>query len=107
MGAWASVVETLSDELGSILDPEQITRIVLRLGMAAIFGAVLGYEREHHGKAAGIRTHMMVAVGSALAVLAQGFSGSHAYARGRHPHPHDGGGGQCAVRAGSGIFRLP
>ncbi|HLV18826.1 MAG TPA: MgtC/SapB family protein [Pseudomonas sp.] len=77
MGAWASVVETLSDELGSILDPEQITRIVLRLGMAAIFGAVLGYEREHHGKAAGIRTHMMVAVGSALFVLAPEFSGSH------------------------------
>src|SRR5690606_14096213 len=77
MGAWASVVETLCDELGSILDPEQITRIVLRLGMAAIFGAVRGYEREHDSKPAGIRSHMKAAVGSALCARAREFSGSH------------------------------
>jgi len=32
-------------------------------------GAVLGYEREHEGKAAGMRTHMLVALGAAIFTL--------------------------------------
>jgi putative Mg2+ transporter-C (MgtC) family protein len=32
-------------------------------------GGLLGYERERHGKAAGLRTHMLVALGAALFVL--------------------------------------
>ena len=39
--------------------------ILLRLLGAAIFGAVLGLEREIHGHQAGMRTHMLVALGSA------------------------------------------
>ncbi|MGA3057840.1 MAG: MgtC/SapB family protein [Candidatus Limnocylindrales bacterium] len=39
--------------------------ISLRLLAAAIFGAVLGLEREVHGHQAGMRTHMLVALGSA------------------------------------------
>jgi len=37
--------------------------------MAALLGGLLGYEREHAGKAAGVRTHMLVAMGAALLVL--------------------------------------
>lgn len=36
-------------------------------GVAALFGAVIGLERERSGKAAGLRTHMLVASASALA----------------------------------------
>lgn len=40
--------------------------ILLRLSVAAILGGVVGYERAATGKRAGLRTHMLVAVGSAL-----------------------------------------
>jgi putative Mg2+ transporter-C (MgtC) family protein len=39
--------------------------LALRLLAAAFFGAVLGLEREVHGHQAGMRTHMLVALGSA------------------------------------------
>jgi len=41
-------------------------RILLRLLIAAILGGIVGYERAATGKRAGLRTHMLVAVGSAL-----------------------------------------
>ena len=37
--------------------------------MAMLFGAVVGVQRERSGKPAGVRTHMLVASGSALFVL--------------------------------------
>jgi putative Mg2+ transporter-C (MgtC) family protein len=37
-----------------------------RLVVAALLGASIGFEREVHGHSAGMRTHMLVAVGSAL-----------------------------------------
>jgi putative Mg2+ transporter-C (MgtC) family protein len=46
-----------------------VTRICTRLLVAVALGGLLGYEREAVGAAAGLRTHMMVAVGSALFVL--------------------------------------
>ncbi|HTO20541.1 MAG TPA: MgtC/SapB family protein [Pseudomonas sp.] len=76
MEAWAALVETLANELSDTHDLDHAVRIVLRLGLAALFGALLGFEREHHGKAAGVRTHMLVAVGSALFVLAPSLGGS-------------------------------
>ena len=38
----------------------------IRLVGAALLGAAIGYEREIRGKGAGLRTHMLVALGSAL-----------------------------------------
>jgi putative Mg2+ transporter-C (MgtC) family protein len=63
------VIETLRAEFSDASDPAQITRIVVRLLLAAALGGALGYERERSGKAAGIRTHMLVAIGAALFVL--------------------------------------
>lgn len=40
--------------------------ILLRLVVAALLGGVIGFEREHTGKNAGLRTHMLVALGSAM-----------------------------------------
>lgn len=50
-------------------DGVMATRILVRLLAATALGAVLGYEREKTGKAAGLRTHMMVSLSSALFVL--------------------------------------
>ncbi len=43
--------------------------IVLRLSLALLVGTVLGLNRWLHHKAAGIRTHSLVAIGSAVAIL--------------------------------------
>jgi putative Mg2+ transporter-C (MgtC) family protein len=40
-----------------------------RLILAVVLGGALGYERQRHGKVAGVRTHMLVSLGSALFVL--------------------------------------
>lgn len=41
-------------------------QMFLRLVVATILGAVVGYEREQAGKEAGVRTHGMVSLGAAL-----------------------------------------
>ncbi len=47
--------------------------ILSRLAMAALLGSVIGYERERLSWAAGLRTHMLVAVGAALMMLVSAF----------------------------------
>ncbi len=47
--------------------------IILRLAAAAALGSVVGIERERLEWAAGLRTHMLVCVGSALAMLVSAF----------------------------------
>lgn len=47
--------------------------MLLRLGLAAILGAVIGLERERKDWSAGMRTHMMVCVGSALTIIVSTF----------------------------------
>jgi len=42
--------------------------ILLRLLIAAALSGLIGYERERGGKQAGLRTHMLVAVGATLFV---------------------------------------
>jgi putative Mg2+ transporter-C (MgtC) family protein len=43
--------------------------IAIRLGLAVILGGMIGWEREHVGKPAGLRTNMMVALGAATFTL--------------------------------------
>ena len=40
--------------------------ILLRLLLSAILGGLIGVERGRHGRAAGLRTHILVSVGAAL-----------------------------------------
>lgn len=42
------------------------TELTLRLGVATFVGLLLGLDRELHGHAAGIRTHALVALSSAM-----------------------------------------
>lgn len=50
--------------------------LLLRIFLAAICGAAIGYERKNRHKEAGIRTHILVAVGAALMMIVSkyGFS---------------------------------
>ena len=66
---WQQVGNTIIAEFSDISDIPEMTRITLRLFLAALLGGLLGYERERKGKAAGVKTHMLVALGSALFVL--------------------------------------
>jgi putative Mg2+ transporter-C (MgtC) family protein len=64
-------MEILIDELTSGMpDLAESIRVVLRIFAATLIGAVVGYERERTGKSAGLRTHMLVSLGSAIFVLA-------------------------------------
>ena len=42
-------------------DPAQTA---LRLGAAVLFGGIIGFNRDLHGKPAGMRTHAIVALGA-------------------------------------------
>ena len=66
---WNAVAGTVVAEFSDLPDAAQVTRIALRLSIAAALGSLLGFERERKGKAAGVRTHMLVAMGAALFVL--------------------------------------
>jgi putative Mg2+ transporter-C (MgtC) family protein len=63
--SWVAIQAEFSD-LG---DATAITLVCVRLLIAALLGALLGYERESVGASAGLRTHMLVSIGSALFVL--------------------------------------
>ncbi|PLX40122.1 MAG: magnesium transporter MgtC [Deltaproteobacteria bacterium] len=47
-----------------------------RLAMAVLAGSAIGFERDIHGRAAGLRTHLLVCIGSALFMLVSVYLGS-------------------------------
>ena len=63
---WLAVIAQFAD-LPTVGDA---TRVLTRLTLAALLGGALGYEREQSGKSAGLRTHTLVALGSALLIVA-------------------------------------
>ncbi len=60
---------TILSEFSDLSEITQITKVVLRLITASILGGLLGYEREIKGKSAGLRTHMLVALGAAIFII--------------------------------------
>jgi putative Mg2+ transporter-C (MgtC) family protein len=54
----------------SVPDAGQVVRVVVRILAAAVLGGVIGFQRQRAGKPAGLRTHMLVAMGCAIFVLA-------------------------------------
>ncbi len=65
------------------MTPEVHPEMLIRLIVATLVGALVGYEREREGKPAGIRTHGMVSLGAALftVVSPYGFDGTADRAR--------------------------
>lgn len=68
MSTWSAVVDAVGSDFTD-LDAASAARVGVRLLFAAILGGVIGFEREHRGKPAGMRTHMLVAIGAALFVI--------------------------------------
>lgn len=66
---WGQIATAVAAEFSDLPDVAEFTRLVLRLLLAAFLGGLLGIEREKKGKAAGVRTHMLVSMGAALFVL--------------------------------------
>jgi putative Mg2+ transporter-C (MgtC) family protein len=53
----------------------QLAHVIIRLVAALILGAAVGLQREKAGKPAGLRTHMLVTLGTTVFVLACSGSG--------------------------------
>ena len=51
-------------------DRKRLIIVLLRVFAAVLLGAVVGLERERAGKPAGLRTHMLVSLGTAVVVIA-------------------------------------
>src|SRR4051812_32767557 len=51
-------------------DARHFTHVLIRLMAATMLGAVVGFEREHARKPAGLRTHMLVTAGTTVFVMA-------------------------------------
>jgi len=74
---WETVWQTAKGEFSDLGSAADLTQVLMRLGIALVLGGVIGFEREISRRDAGMRTHMMVAVGAALFVvvpLQAGFS---------------------------------
>lgn len=51
------------------LNISTLITVIIRLFLATLLGGIIGYEREHYNRPAGIRTHTLVCLGSALIML--------------------------------------
>jgi putative Mg2+ transporter-C (MgtC) family protein len=58
-------------------DVNQLRRVLVRLAVAALLGGVIGFQRGLEHKAAGLRTHMLVALGAALFAVIPLEAGMH------------------------------
>ena len=65
---WEAVLE-----IREYLSDLTLVTMLVRVLLAAIAGGLVGLEREFHGRAAGIRTHMLVCLGAALSALIGAF----------------------------------
>jgi putative Mg2+ transporter-C (MgtC) family protein len=72
-------VELIAEEfMASMPRARELVRALMRMMAALAVGALVGYQRERMGKAAGLRTHMLVSVGTALLVICAFQSGMDA-----------------------------
>lgn len=69
MNLWHEMWDAIRDDFSDLESVAGLTRITVRLALAALLGAVIGWDRELKHKTAGLRTHMLVGLGAALFVL--------------------------------------
>jgi len=62
-------------DLGLMPQGDLVVQVVMRLLIAALLGGSIGIERELNGKAAGLRTQMLVCVGTAFILIAARLGG--------------------------------
>lgn len=66
---WHEVWRGIQSDFADLPGVAEVTQVVLRLLLAALLGGLVGFQRERVGKAAGLRTHMLVALGAAFFVM--------------------------------------
>lgn len=66
---WPEIWRGIRTDFADVPGIAEVTQIIVRLLLAALLGALVGYQREQAGKVAGLRTHMLVALGAAFFVL--------------------------------------
>jgi putative Mg2+ transporter-C (MgtC) family protein len=66
---WHEVWRGVQSDFSDLPGVAAVTQSVLRLLLAGLLGGLVGFQREQAGKAAGLRTHMLVALGSAFFVM--------------------------------------
>jgi len=70
------MLRILWQELTSGLhDSQQLARVIIRLLAAMFLGGLVGVQREHTRKPAGLRTHVLVSVATAAFIIACSASG--------------------------------
>lgn len=57
------------DKILELINDFCYTSVALRLLLAAVFGGLIGSERGRHGRAAGMRTHILICIGAAMTSL--------------------------------------
>src|SRR5947207_7245209 len=67
MGNWW---EGIAEDFSGLPTASEVMRVGVRLIVAVVLGGLLGFDRERLHKEAGLRTHMLVALGAALFVIA-------------------------------------
>ena len=60
---------------------------MLRIAIAALCGGIIGFERSRMRKEAGLRTHIIVAVGAALLMIVSKYGFTDMYSGGFYPFP--------------------
>ena len=64
------MIDAILEEISlGLPDAREFWRVTLRLALAMVLGGVVGFQREWAGKPAGVRTHMLVALGAAVFVI--------------------------------------
>lgn len=67
----------LQDELSSVFPDLRVwVHVVFRLLLALFVSSIVGWEREREKKAAGLRTHVLVALGAAIFMLLSSQNGA-------------------------------
>ncbi|QEL17193.1 MgtC/SapB family protein [Limnoglobus roseus] len=69
MSWWDQIATAVGQDFSDVPNVGELVRLTLRMILAAVLGGLLGFERQQKGKEAGVRTHMLVALGAALFVL--------------------------------------
>ncbi len=64
------MIDIIWDELTSGLpDMSQLAHVILRLTAATLLGGAVGIQRMHAGKPAGLRTHILVCLGTTVFII--------------------------------------
>lgn len=68
MESWLDIV--WEELLSGLPDARRLAHVLIRLLAATLLGAAIGVQRQRAGKPAGLRTHMLVTLGTSVFVLA-------------------------------------